>query len=81
MDRAYSQNKEWRRLRNEEFHSVYCSPNIVKVNKSRKLRWVGHVDRMEEGRNAFKSLTVKPIGNRYLGKPRSRWEDNIRMDL
>ena len=48
---------------------------------SRRLRWAGHVDRMEEGRSAFKMLTGKPIGKRPLGRPRRRWEDNIRMDL
>ena len=49
--------------------------------KSRRLRWAGHVARMEEGRSAFKILTGKPKGKRHLGKPRRRWEDNIRMDL
>ena len=49
--------------------------------KSRRLRWAGHVARMVESRSAFKILTGKPIGNRPLGKPRRRWEDNIRMDL
>ena len=55
-------NREWRRLYNEELHSLYRSPNIVKVNKSRRLRWAGHVARMEEGRNAFKILTGKRTG-------------------
>ena len=58
-----------------------CSPNIVGVIKSRRLRWAGHVARMEEGRNAFKILTGKPTGKRPLGRPMHRWEDNIRMDL
>ena len=49
--------------------------------KSRRLRWTGHVARMEEGRSAFKILTDKPTGKRPLGRPRRRWEDNIRMDL
>ena len=49
--------------------------------KSRRLRWAGHVARMEEGRSAFKMLTVKPTGKRPLGRPRRRWEDNIRIDL
>ena len=60
---------------------MYRSPNIVRVIKSRRLRWAGHVARMEEGRNAFKILTGKPTGKRPLGRPRRRWEDNIRMDL
>ena len=49
--------------------------------KSRRLRWAGHVATMEEGRSAFKILTGKPTGKRPLGRPRCRWEDNIRMDL
>jgi len=60
---------------------LYPSPNIVRAIKSRILRWAGHVARMEEGRNAFKMLTGKPIGKRPLGRSRRRWEDNIRMDL
>ena len=66
------ENGEWRRLHNEELHSSYSSPNIV---------WAEHVARMEEGRSAFKILTGKPTGKRPLGRPRHRWEDNIRMDL
>ena len=60
---------------------MYRSPNIVRVIKSRSLRWAGHVARMEEGRSAFKMLTGKLIGKRPLRRARSRWEDNIRMDL
>ena len=60
---------------------MYRSLNIVRVIKSRRLRWAGHVVRMEEGRSASKILTGKPIGERPLGRPRRRWEDNIRMDL
>ena len=74
-------NGEWRRLHNEELHSLYRSPNIVRVIKYRRLRWAGHVARMEEGRSAFKILTGKPTGKRPLGSPRRRLEDNIRMDL
>ena len=51
------------------------SPNIVRVIKSRRLRWAGHVARMEEGRSGFKILTGKPTGKRHLGSPRRRWED------
>ena len=64
---------EWRRLHNEELHSFYRLPNIVRVIKSRRLGWAGHVARMEEGRNAFKILTGKPTGKRPLGRPRRRW--------
>ena len=60
---------------------MYRSPNIVRVIKSRRLRWAWHEARMEEGRSAFKILTVKPTGKRPLGRPRCRWKDNIRMDL
>ena len=60
---------------------MYRSPNIVRVIKSRRLRWAGHVARMEEGRSAFKILTGKPRGKRTWRRPRRRWEDNIRMDL
>ena len=73
------ENGEWRRLQNEEFHSLYRSPNIVRVIKSRKLRW--HLARMEEGRSVFKIWTGKPTGKRALGRPRRRWEGNIRIDL
>ena len=63
---------EWRRFHNEEVHSLYRSPNIVRVIKSRRLRWAGHVARMEEGRSAFKMLTGKPTGKIPLGRPRCR---------
>ena len=56
----------------------YCSANIVRVIKSRRLRWAGHVARMEESRSAFKIIISKPSGKRPLGRPRRRWEDNIR---
>ena len=65
----------------EELHSLYSSPNIIRVIKSRRLRWAGHIARMEEGRSGFKILTGKPTGKEPLGRPRRRWEDNIRMDL
>jgi hypothetical protein len=68
---------EKRRLHNEEFHSLYRSPKLFSIIKSRRLRWAGRVARMEEGRSAFKILTGKPTGKR----PRHRWDDNIRMDL
>ena len=61
------ENGEWRRLHNEELNSLYRSPNIVRAIKSRRLRWAGHVARMEEGRSAFKILTGKSIGKRTIG--------------
>ena len=75
------ENEEWRRRHNEEFHSLYRSPNIGRVTKSRRLRWAGHVARIEEFRSAFKILTGKSTGKRPLGRPRRRGEDNIRMDF
>ena len=62
VDSQRDENGELRRLHNEELHSLYRSPNIVRVIKSRRLRWAGHVDRMEEGRSALKILTGKPTG-------------------
>ena len=71
------ENVEWRRPHNEELHSLYRSPNIVRVIKSRRLRWTGHVARMEDGRSAFKILTGKPTGKRPPGRPRRRWETTL----
>jgi hypothetical protein len=61
--------------------SLYCSPNKATAIKSRRLKWGGHVERMEEDRSAFKILTDKSAGNGSLGRSRRRWEDNIGMDL
>jgi hypothetical protein len=71
----------WRNLHNDELHSLYSSPNIVRVIKSRKMRWAGHVARMGEGRSVYRALVRRPEGKRPLGKPSRRWEDNIKMDL
>ena len=70
---------EWRKLRNEELSDRYSLPNIVRVVKSRRMRWAGHVARMGEGRGVHRVLVGKPEGKRPLGKPRRRWEDNIKM--
>ena len=67
------ENGEWRRLHNEELHSLFRSPNIVRVIKSRRLRWAGHVARMEEVRSALKIFTGTPTGKRPSGRPRHRW--------
>ena len=69
-----NENGEWRWLHNEELHSLYRSTNTVRVIKSRRLRWMGHVARMEEGRSVFKILTGTPAGKRPLGRPGRRWE-------
>jgi hypothetical protein len=72
---------DWRKLHNEELHRLYYSPSIIRMIKSRRMRWAGHVARMGEKRNACRILVGKPEGKRPLGRPRRRWVDNIRMDL
>ena len=72
---------EWRRLDKEELSDLYYSPNIVRVIKSRRMRWAGHVARMGEERGVYRVLVGKPEGRRPMGRPRRRWVDNIRMDL
>jgi hypothetical protein len=71
----------WRKLHNDELRNLYSSPNIVRVIKSRRMRWAGHVARMGKGRGVYRVLVGKPEGNRPLGRPRRKWEDNIKMDL
>ena len=71
----------WRKLHNEELSDLYYLPNIVRVVKSRRMRWAGHVTRMGEGRGVQRVLVGKPEGKRPVGKPRRRGEDNIKMDL
>ena len=75
------ENREWRMLHNEGLHSLYRSPNIDGVIKSRSLKWTWHVGIMEEGRSVFTILTGKPTGNRRLGRSRHRWEGNVRMNI
>jgi hypothetical protein len=70
----------WRELHNEELHNLYSSPSIIRVIKSRRMRWAGIAARMGEKRNAYRILVGKPEGKRPLGKPRRRWVDNIKMD-
>jgi hypothetical protein len=71
----------WRKLHNEELHDLYSSPSIIRMIKSRRMRWAGHVARMREKRNANRILVGNPEGKRPLGRPRHRWVDNIKMDL
>jgi hypothetical protein len=71
----------WRKLHNDELHSLYSSPNIVRVIKSRRMRWMGHVACMEEGRGVYVVLVGRPKGKRPLGRPWCRWEDNINLNL
>jgi hypothetical protein len=67
----------WRKLHNDELHSLYSSPNIVRLIKSRRMRWAGHVALMGEGRGVYRVLVGMPEGKR----PRFRWEDNIKLDF
>jgi hypothetical protein len=71
----------WRKLHNEELRDLYSSPTIIRIIKSRRMRWVEHVARIGKKRNAYRLLVGKPEGNRPLGRPRRRWVDNIKMDL
>ena len=72
---------EWKKLHNEKLSDMYSLPNIVRVVKSRRMRWAGHVARLGEGRVLHRVLVGKPEGKRPFGRPRRRWEDNIKMDL
>ena len=72
---------DWRKLHNEELNDLYCSLNIFRVIKSRRMRWAGRVERMGERRGIYRVLVGKPEGKKPLGRPRRRWEDNIKMDL
>jgi hypothetical protein len=72
--------REWRNLHNEKLNDLYSLPNIVRVVKSR-MRWTGHVARMGEERGVHRVLVGNPEGKRPLGRPRRRWEDNIKMDV
>jgi hypothetical protein len=71
----------WRKLNDDEILNQYSSPNIVRAIKSRRMRSAGHVARMGEGRGVYRVLVRSPEGKRPLGRPRRRWEDNIKMDL
>jgi hypothetical protein len=71
----------WRKLHSDELHNLYSSPSIIRIIKSRRMRWVGHVARMGVKRNVYRFLVGKPEGKRPLGRPRQRWIDNIKMDL
>jgi hypothetical protein len=70
-----------RKPHNEELHDLYSSPCIIRMTKSRRLRWAGHVARMGENRNAYRTLVGKPEGKRPVGRPRHMGEDDIKMDL
>jgi hypothetical protein len=71
----------WRKLHIEELHGLYSSPSIVRVIKARRMRWAGHVARMGAVRGAYNIMVGRPEGRRPLGRPRRRWEDNIKIDF
>jgi hypothetical protein len=72
---------EWRKLYNEDLHNLYSSPRIIRIIKSRRMRWAGLVARMGEKRNVYRLLVGKPEGKSSLGRPRRRWINSIKMDL
>jgi hypothetical protein len=72
---------EWRNLNKKELHNLYSSPSMIRIIKSRRMSWAGHVAQMGEKRNVYRLLVGNPEGKRLLGRPRRRWVDNIRMDV
>jgi hypothetical protein len=71
----------WRKLHNEQLHNVYASPSMIRMIKSRSMRWAGHVERLGEKRNAYRILVGKTDRKRPLGRRKRRWVNNIKMDL
>jgi hypothetical protein len=71
----------WRKLHNEELHDLYSSSSIIRIIRSRRMRWAGHVARMGEKRNVYRLLVGRPEGKIPLGRPRRRWVDNIKVDF
>jgi hypothetical protein len=72
------ENGSWRKLHNDELHVLYSSPNIVRMIKSRRMRWAGHVERVEEGRGVYRVLVGRPEGKRPLGRRKRRWKITLR---
>jgi hypothetical protein len=71
----------WRKLRSEELHNLYSSPSIIRTMKSRRMRWAGNIARLGEKKNACRIFVGKPEGKGSPGRPRRRWNDNIKIDL
>jgi hypothetical protein len=71
----------WRKLHKEELHNLYYSPSIIRMIKSKRMKWAGHVARVLEKWNTYKLLVGKPEGKRPQGRPRRRWVNNIKMDV
>jgi hypothetical protein len=71
----------WRKLHNEKLHNLYSLPNVIRMIKTRRMRWAGNIIRMGKKRNAYRILMGKPEGKKTLERPRYRWVDNIKMDL
>ena len=72
---------EWKKLHNEELNDLYCSPNIVRVIAYKIMAWAGHLACRDENRGVYRAVVRKPGGKRPLGRPRRRWQDNIKMDI
>jgi hypothetical protein len=79
--KRYEVTKGWRSLHSEELNDLYCSPNIIRVMKSKRMKLAWHIACMEKRRGVYRVLVGRPEGKRPLGRPRRRWEDNITMDL
>jgi hypothetical protein len=75
------EDRSWRKLHNDELKRLYSLPNIIRVFKSRRMRWAGHVARMGKGRGVYRALVGRPEGKIPLGRPKRTWEDNIKMDF
>jgi hypothetical protein len=71
----------WRKLLDEKLYKLYCSPSVIRMNKSRRMRWAGHVARMGENMNAYRILVGNPEGKTPLGRSRHWCVDNIKMDI
>jgi hypothetical protein len=81
LRKIFGPERIWRKLHNDELHNLYSSPNVVRVIKSKRMKWAGNVARMGEGRGVYRVLVERAEGKRPLRRPRHRWEDNINLNL